>query len=673
MYGKIIRKNVGKNIKDYSVYFLTLLIVVAVFYAFNAIESQPAFQETAQSGTSISHQVVSMIGIVSKFIAIFLAFLIIYANNFLLRRRKKELGIYMILGMSERKISTMFVGETILIGILAIISGIGVGCLLSQVISVLALKLFAYDMSSYRFVFSAASLKETIICFIIIFAVVVLFNIRTISKVKLIDMLNASRKNEAMTVEKTGMLGLLILCAGVLYGVCAYLVYKGNGLSFTSNQVSICALAICVATAMLVYGLAGLVLNFLRKRKSWYLKDVNAFFIRQISSKVQTNFVTMTVVSLLLTGTICVLALGIGMADSMNGTVKEAAPYDLVLLEEEIDQGTRKEEFYQQLKGKGLSLDEALGDSYIIDFYETEQLRYKQMLSDTENLPDIVKNLPESTMPILSITDYNNALRLQGKEPIELEENSYLLNSKFNVTDENLEKKYKEKPVIEIGEFKLKPGLDTVLHNVYYTNVVGINDSGTIIVPDKVVESLKKTNMALLGVYKKDYDESGLMKEMMPFIGDPKSTLDCITKSLVCGAYYDAFAMAAFICCYLGIIFLIICVTILSLQQMTETEDNVKRYQLLKKLGVENKVCCLTLFKQILIYFGVPLIVAIIYSIVVLPKAAEKLQYSLGMEVGTQVTFIVVLMIIIYGGYFLMTYLFCKRMLREKKDYRMEE
>lgn len=673
MYGKLIFKNVVKNLRDYGIYFLTLFISVGVFYAFNSIDSQPAFQQMRESGSGMVDQLVSMISIVSKFIAVMLAFLILYANHFLLKRRKKEMGIYMILGMSERRISMMFVGETVLIGILAMAGGIGLGCLLSQGISVIALKMFAFDLSSYRFVFSVSSLEETIICFSIIYVLVILFNIRTISKVKLIDMLNASRKNETMAVQNTFYQVLIMIGAFVLYALVAGLVYKGSGLNPTSKQSGIAAVALCLATAMLIYSAAGVILDLLRKNKKWYLKNVNSFFIRQISSKIQSNYMTMTVVSLLLAGTICIISIGMGMADAMNQTAEEATPYDVLILKDEEGISEEPEDFCQELKENGLELEEAMGEQVVFGMYADETVTYEQILSSVDTLAKVDENLPQQSVDIIALSDYNRILEIQGKKPVSMEEGTYLMNCNYKGTNELVQEQYEKQQSLVIGGIELKPGNTEVSHTTYYMSAVGINDHGTIIVEDQVAAKLTKTAYLLVGNYKEGYDESSFEKKMIQLMGNAiESPIDYLTKDLICEAYYSMFAMLAFICSYIGVILLIICVAVLSLQQLTETSDNVVRYQILHKIGVDQKMCSRTLLKQIMVYFGVPLVMGIMYSVAALPKAVDKLKNSMGMDIGMQVIYIVILMVAVYGSYFLLTYLSCRKIIGEKSSVAVE-
>lgn len=670
MYFKIIWNNVRKNIKDYSIYFLTLMIAVALFYAFNSLGSQTAFKTATSDATSnMSKQLISMLSLLSKFIAVILAFLIIYANNFLLKRRKKELGIYMLLGMENRRISSIFVGETILIGIISFITGIIVGCVLSQGISAIALKMFAIDLSQYRFVFSVSSLINTLLCFSIIFFVVILFNVRTVSKVKLIDLLNAGRKNENLAIKGKKALTSILLGGLAMLAIVAFLVYQKDGISPNSPIFSISFLLVILGTGCIIYSFFGVILHVLQKNVKWYFKDVNVFLIRQISAKIQTNYLTITIVCLLLAATICIVSTGMGIALTLNSNANDATPYDAIILQdlenEQINAGETIQEYFIE---QGVDLNQYLSQQVEVNVYEDETFTYNRIIEDSDKLLVIDADLPSKAVPIISISDFNKILESQGKDTIELVEGTYLINCKYRGTKELLQSFVKNNRTIKIADTTLSPAKNTVNEEIYYLSSVGDNDHGTIIVPDTVVEDLNKVNILLNGKLSEDSDVQEFDNILVGLMGDPHSPYKFLTKTLICEAYYGVFAMAAFVCCYIGIVFLIISVAVLSLQQLTETFDNVYRYNLLQKLGVEKKVCNRTILKQIAIYFGAPLILASIYSIFALPKIISKISVSLGLNIGANVGFTILLLLVIYGGYFLVTYFSCRNMIAGKVE-----
>ncbi|HFL2396480.1 TPA: FtsX-like permease family protein [Clostridioides difficile] len=196
MYSKIAIKNVRKSFKDYSIYFLTLTLVICIFYSFNSMESQKALMEISTSKKPDLEMFKNMISYISVFVSAILCTLILYINNLLIEKRNKKLGIYMTLGMGKIEMSKILVFETIIVGIVSLVSGLILGLLVSQGLLILLLKLFEFNMSEYSFVISIPAIIKTIVYFGIIFLLVMIFNIYLISKYKMIDLLIVERKTE---------------------------------------------------------------------------------------------------------------------------------------------------------------------------------------------------------------------------------------------------------------------------------------------------------------------------------------------------------------------------------------------------------------------------------------------------------------------------------------------
>ncbi len=226
MLFKLSWNNMKKSFKDYAIYFLTLVLGVAIFYMFNSIDSQQAMLKISESTREIIKMMISILGYVSVFVAVVLGLLIVYANNFLINRRKKEFGIYMTLGMGKKQISKIILLETILVGIISLIVGLVIGVLASQFMSILIAKMFEADMSEFQFVFSIDSCVKTCIYFAVMYVAVMLFNTYTISRYKLINLLNASKKNETVKI-KNPIISVLIFIIGAT--ILGYAYWKVTG------------------------------------------------------------------------------------------------------------------------------------------------------------------------------------------------------------------------------------------------------------------------------------------------------------------------------------------------------------------------------------------------------------------------------------------------------------
>ncbi|MDE7094035.1 MAG: FtsX-like permease family protein, partial [Oscillospiraceae bacterium] len=184
MLFKLSVSNIRKSLRDYAIYFFTLIIGVSVFYVFNAIGTQAGYLQVMDSRTDVIELLTSVLSSVSIFVAIVLGLLIVYASRFLMKRRNKEFALYLILGMGKGKISAILLIETMIIGIGSLGVGLLVGIGLSQLMSALVVNLFEADMSAYKFSISSEAIGKTVLYFAIMYLVVMIFNSMIITKLK---------------------------------------------------------------------------------------------------------------------------------------------------------------------------------------------------------------------------------------------------------------------------------------------------------------------------------------------------------------------------------------------------------------------------------------------------------------------------------------------------------
>ena len=659
---KLIFRNVHKNIRDYLIYFLTLTLSVSLFYAFNSISDQPAFSEIGMTSTLLYDQLGTMLSALSVVIAVVLAFLIIYANQFLLKRRKKELGVYMTLGMKKGRISRLFAGETLCVGIIALVSGLVLGFLFSQGLSLVALKLFAIELDKFQIVFSAGAFRQTVLCFAIIFFIVMLFNVWSVTNVKLIDLLTASRKNESIKEENRVLPICLFVISLICIGVSAVLFNKNGILPSRENMsFQIAGAALVAGTFLLFNSLSAVFIQVVRAGKGYYLKGLNTFLVRQIGSKIRTNYLVVTIVCGLLTITICAVSIGASTALAMNELSKAATPYDLNV---SIDGDT---DIVEYLATRDVVMSDYAENMEQISVYEAD-MTYAELFEgqDAEFWP-IDEGVPDSKVSVIPVSDFNRALSMQGKEPITLNDGQYLLNCNYTGTSQYVSAALQSHSEIAIGGTILQRASDEVLQETYYMTSVGNNDRGTLIVPDHVVAGLEKDVNVLLVQYKPGVDSNEVLQKMVPIGLDEAHGYRYAEKNMMYEMFYGLNALVSFLCCYIGLIFLLICAALLALKQLTETTDNIYRYGLLQKLGAKRKQINRTLFTQTAVFFAIPLTVAGIYSAFLIGKAMTIVEEFMNIHISTNVGLTVILFLIIYGSYFLATYLSCKRIVTEQK------
>ncbi|MFQ8600649.1 MAG: ABC transporter permease [Oscillospiraceae bacterium] len=303
MYFKLSLKNVRRSLKDYTIYFLTLTFGICIFYVFNSLDSQQAMLDLTSSQRQMIKLLTTMMGYISVFISVILGFLIIYANKFLIKRRKKELGIYMTLGMNKGGISRVLLYETVSIGFISMAVGLLLGVFLSQAFSIVTANLFEVDLRSYTFAFSGSAFVKSILYFGLIFLCVMLFNWISVSKCKLIDLMTANRKNESLKVRKIWVSVVLFLVSLVLLGA-AYAMIIHNGMMMLDAEFTGSLILGSVGTLLFFFSLSGFLVKVVQANKRIYLKNLNMFILRQLGSKINTTFVSMAVICIMLLVTI---------------------------------------------------------------------------------------------------------------------------------------------------------------------------------------------------------------------------------------------------------------------------------------------------------------------------------------------------------------------------------
>ena len=358
MYSKIACSNVKKSVRDYTIYFLTLTFGICLFYMFNSVQAQQAVLKLNASQRSMMHLMSVMINGISVFVAVILGFLIVYANQFLMKRRHKEMGIYLLLGMEKQQVSKILLVETLLIGVFALIAGLVAGVFLSQGLAMLTAKMFAVQMKEFRFVFSQTAFIQTILYFAIIFIIVMIFNGITISKYKLINLLNSSKKNQKARLKNPVLSVILFVISIICIGAAYHFITKNQMLG-VDNDFKVSILLGVVGTFLFFFSLSGFLLELAKINKKFYYKELNMFILRQINSKITTTFVSMSMLCLMLFLAISAFATGSGMASSVKTDLKEMTKFDYCFYGNE-QQGFVEDQadvLLKKLKKLGLSVD----------------------------------------------------------------------------------------------------------------------------------------------------------------------------------------------------------------------------------------------------------------------------------------------------------------------------
>lgn len=696
MLFKLSFENMKKSIKDYGIYFLTLVLGVAIFYMFNSLDSQEAMLQVSTSQRQIIQLMIQMLGMVSVFVAVILGLLIVYANSFLINRRKKEFGIYMSLGMGRRQISKIILLETIFVGIISLVIGLMIGIFGSQFMSILVSKLFEADMSRFEFIFSKAACAKTCFYFAVMYLAVMFFNTMTISRYKLINLLNAAKKSEKVKMKNPVLSILVFLSASILLGFAYWKVtVQANTLNSGDKILKVILMGI-VGTILVFWSLSGFILQIVQTMKQTYLKDANMFVLRQINNKINTMVVSMSVICLMLFMTITILSSALALRNTMQSDLLEMTPVDINLyktanLPQKATNRQGKETVYteQQRQDSKVPIKETLQNNELdmnllkdvqeILIYTDKELTWGKFFGD--KMEEIHTKFPylmyDTAEEIVKISDYNKIAKLYGIEEYELNENEYIVLCDF----ESQEKIRNEVLAKENYPLKIAGKTYTAKYNECKSGFLVMSTShvntGIILVPDScnLTDEMKERYFLAANYNANSEEEKAEIEKvfaskeenLLNNLEEKGLELNGVTKITIIESSVGLVTMITFIAIYLGIIFLIASSAILALKQLTESSDNKQRYMILRKIGCDEKMINSALFRQIGIFFGMPLLLAIIHSVFGIQYALSVLSgIASKKDLLPSVIATVIVIGIIYGAYFMATYLESKNIIKEE-------
>ncbi|WP_415327386.1 ABC transporter permease [Clostridium perfringens] len=658
MYFKLAFKNIKKSYKNYVIYFLTLIFGICIFYTFNSIESQSVMMELNEQKQSAFMMAEQLIGYFSVFIAFVLGFLIVYANNYLIKRRKKEFGIYMTLGMENGSLSKMIFLETLFIGAISLGIGVVLGIMLSQALSVLTAYMFQVDLTKFQFVFSPLGFKRTVLCFSIIYLVVLIFNFISVRKIKLIDLLTASKRNEKPTIKNLWVSVILFLVSLGILGTAYYKVIH-DGIAFASfNAFGLPILLGCIGTFIFFYSLTGFFLKVIQGNKKFYLRDLNMFVMKQISSKINTTFVSLSFICLMLFLAICTFSGGLGINRAINADLKDLTKFDVTFW------SNSGENIENLLKEKNIDISNIAKEDSNMVMYDSK-IKYSSFLSK-EGMTAMKNYFPvanDNDILVIGENGYNNTLKLLGKEPVNLKENQYLAVGNIDEMKKWVNESLENGKKINISGKTLEPE-NKKYENINLYNFTMKGDILIFVVKDSLLEGLKPVSSRFNMMLKDNSNTKEELEEVRDQLVE--SQVYSITKKEIYDNAAGLGATMAYLGIYLGLIFIITSAVVLAIQQLTESTDNVERYRLLKEIGVDQKMINKAIFTQVGVYFMLPLSLAIVHSIVGLKISSTIVGVFGNASIMPNIIITAIIFVIIYGGYSLATYLGAKKNINER-------
>lgn len=721
MLAKLAFRNIRRSVKDYGVYFVTLVFGVAVFYAFNSVTSQSIlFDLEDTASASVFQMTGQFIGMFSVVIACVLGFLVLYANGFLIRRRKQEFGTYLMLGMNPRSVSAIVLMETLAVGLVSLVVGLALGFALSQGLSFLTAGLFDIQMTQYRFIFSFDGFTLTLACFALIFAVTGLFNTLSIRRYKLIDLLSARSKNARFRV-RSPWISLVAFLAAVGVIAWAYLTLMDNGLmEFDEGFWKATALMVA-GTFLFFWSLAGFALAVIERTRGVYFKGLAMFTMRQIASKVNTAFVSLSVVCIMLFFSLTVFSTGMGLARAFSGNIEDGTTYDASLTAnvylnaggthdpEALASMSEEDREYQKVADEkaaavladaeayGWDIAAKLADSSPTwgelvdrfaqaDLFASADVSYGELMDrygqDTGNERQN-EALHNQGVTLVGASQFNALAELSGRPTVDVGEDGYAVNNTLDAMKALSESASRKGETLEaagrtltsVGELRSQPMEDTAF----------AASGAEFIVPDSVIDALRAEGavpeQSILNLMYKTSRVEGdklleqALAEMSPanpdvaasgwsFSPKPWPVTLSFTAEEVLVQSSGMNLMISYLALYIGFVFLIATAAILAIQQLSETSDSLVRYQVLAEIGCDRRMIFRSLRTQVLVYFLVPLALAVCHTACAVGIISDSVIKQLGVSVLEPALMTAVLVAVVYGAYLLVTYFASKGIIR---------
>ena len=727
MLMKLALRNVRRSVRDYAVYFVTLTLGVAVFYAFNAIgDSRVLFeaQEGAEnmflaSGASVFDILSQVMTYFSVVVAVVLGFLVLYANRFVVRARKKEFGTYLLLGMSPRQVSSVVLMETLIVGVLALAVGLGLGFLISQAIAFATAGLIGVAISDYHLLFSIHSAQLTLGCFALIFVVVALFNAVQISRCKLATLLSANSRNERMPVRNP-LICLIVFVLSCLILAKAYAELNIDGLVYFGEHFRIATLLMLVGTLGLFWSASGFFILLIQRLRGVYFKGLAMFTMRQIATKVNTAFVSLWAVSVLLFFSIVVFSTGFSLASVLSDQLEENTQFDVSIraslmaldtsdmeavpseqyggedekaaaIEETKAQRNEICRLWQENGGSTAAYlkslipdwDERVTGSAQVDTWLANDLTNKQLADACGFTLDKIGSDESSSMAdegvqYVSLSQFNAARQLAGEKPIELAADEYLVDNTVDKSAKYAQALGQKGRTITVDGHELTASGQVVSQSLQVSSMSCL--LAVLVVPDELAADRFAAGdlpyLSELNVNLASDSQEQAMKDMMAEYGKaalPSEELAEKGWTYDPGAwpvsYYDTSEsvvadsmgltlLLVYLALYIGFIFLMTTAAVLSVQQLSEVADSIPRYRLLAQLGCDRGMVLRSLRTQVGIYFGAPLLVAGCHSACAISVLYENLLSIWGASaVASTLAVGVALVIAVYAIYLVLTYL----------------
>ncbi|GAB6259106.1 MULTISPECIES: FtsX-like permease family protein [Peribacillus] len=618
----LARKNIARNLSQYFLYIASMVFSIIIYFTFVTLK----YSDTVAEQTASSQKLDSLMSGAAVILIFFVAIFIAYSNSFFMKKRKKEVALYALLGVRNRQIGFMLFFENLLLGLVSLVVGILLGFLCSKGFMTILIYLMGYDVIA-PFTFSESAALNTSIVFLIIFLVTSFQGYRLIYQFKLIDLFHATKKGEAAPKPSmiVAILGIFLIVMGywlAMQDLFTSKVWEKVGFLMTALIILTTVIA---GTFLLFHSVTGYVLAVIKKNEKWLWKGLHLMTISQLLYRIRGNARTLTVIAVLSATTVTAGGAVYGLYYNANDQVMTVDPNTFM---------------YQQTDAKSDQQVSAI-------LPDTKYDENVVALSVTFNTKELSEGsaFDSSDKRIYTIIDertYNKLAEVQGKDAL------LVNNGKAVILDIGYDKRFS--PEYRDKTIRTENNTAITFQSFKTQTVLNAKTAGiAVVVSNDQFKSLQKEGEALnyrvIGVDQASTDLSGEIAKQLPEEALFSSAPQDFQTSI------EGVGSLLFIGSFLGLVFLAATGSIIYFKVLTEAEEDKSQYNMLHKMGVNAKEMRKSIASQVLVIFFVPLAVGLLHSAVALKAFSGLLM----MDLEKPVLIWMIAYTVIYGLYYILT------------------
>lgn len=653
MYAKLALRNIKRSAKDYFIYFATLTIVIAVMFAFNLL----IFSAEVQALSEQLSELMLLIIFVSVLIVFVCGWLVNYITRFIVQKRGQEFAIYQTLGMEKKQISRLFLREGLLIGLVSLGAGILAGEFVYQILKAVVMNVFEAPFAP-SLEFSVPALVLTLVFFLLIYPLALARSNKWLKKSDVLQLMSTQRRNEVRGIKSktAALLVMMLSIAGLVFAV----LYLHHLIFLMEDEAILPMLGLFALMCLCMYGLyvsLSCYASFLKFKKFRY-KGANLFLLRQFTSKVNSTGMLMGTISLLLMFSLLSFWGGFLFNGFYQTSMDIDAPFDIAMYTD------------------GPEGDFTAEYEYISQNYKVENsIEYQLHDTGQRKMSGIINNETGGFIDgndfAMRLSDYNRLRQERGWEPVALDGAQYALHADQKSFEEMFAQRLAGNDTLRVAGQDYAPG------GIYGGGFGQTGLNGwlyVLVLPDEAAEALPvaQNNMIVTtqgGAPAELQDELDQMANgksiadsefSRTYVEGDKQILvrrDTIAGSL---AGITVIGFAAF---YLGLCLLIICATVLAVQQLSDSAKFKYRFDVIRKMGVSAKEANRIVLKQLAAYFLFPVVIPVVLVVCMVVMVSGILQYSMisGAEASGGFLLGFVVLMVIYACYLVWTYVGYRR------------